>query len=71
MHLPSTYKVKVSNNMSGFLKYLGKSNITCSLKGVTYNGTVSEEEDTINCESISNDNLEFDKLMIYHYSIHI
>ncbi|XP_022161624.1 plexin-A1-like [Myzus persicae] len=71
MHLPFTYKVKVSNDVSGFIKYLGKSNITCSLKGVTYNGTVSEEADTINCQTISNDNLEFDKqrLMIYHYSI--
>lgn len=71
MHLPFTYKVKVSNDVSGFLKYLGKSNITCSLRGMTYNGKVSEEEDTINCESISNDNLEFDKqrFMIYHYSI--
>lgn len=72
MHLPFTYKVEVSNDLSGFLKYLGKSNITCSLRGVTYNGTVGEESDTINCESINNDNhLEFDKqrLMIYHYSI--
>jgi len=73
VHLPFTYKVKVTNDVNGFVKYLGKTNITCSLRGVTYNGTVSEEEDTINCESISNDNLEFDeqRLMIYHYSIAI
>ncbi|XP_008184613.1 plexin A3-like [Acyrthosiphon pisum] len=71
IHLPFTYKVKVSNDVSGFVKYLSKSNIKCSLRGVTYNGTVSEVEDTINCESISNDNLGFDKqrLMIYYYSI--
>jgi len=72
MHLPSTYKVKVSNDVSGFVKYLGKSNITCSLRDVTYNGTVNEEAGTIDCESISNDNREFDnkqRLKIYSYSI--
>ncbi|XP_022177464.1 plexin-A1-like [Myzus persicae] len=71
IHLPFTYKVKVSNDVSGFVKYLGKSNITCSLRDITYNGTVNEEADTISCESMSNDSLEFDKqrLMIYHYSI--
>lgn len=72
MHLPSTYKVKVSNDVSGFVKYLGKSNITCSLRDVTYNGTVNEEAGTIDCESINNDTREFDnkqRLKIYSYSV--
>ncbi|XP_025191204.1 plexin-B2-like [Melanaphis sacchari] len=69
--LPFTYRVKISNDVSGFVKYLAKTNVTCTLKGVRFNGTVNEDADTIDCAAISNEHLGFgnQRLMIYHYSV--
>ncbi|XP_026819414.1 plexin-A1-like [Rhopalosiphum maidis] len=69
--LPFAYKVKVSNDVSGFVKYLARTNVTCSLEGAAHSGTVDEDADTIECAAISIDHLAVDerRLMVYHYGV--
>jgi len=71
--LPFAYRVRVSNDQSGFVRYLAKTNVACSVMGTTYNGTVNEDEDTIECAAVDSDRLGFDKqrrrLAVYRYGV--
>uniref|UniRef100_A0A2S2N854 Plexin-A4 n=1 Tax=Schizaphis graminum TaxID=13262 RepID=A0A2S2N854_SCHGA len=65
-HLPYVYKVKVSNDVTGFVAFLKQTQVSCVMLDVTRPAEMSG--DTINCAPVNKSDLGFDHqtLMTYH-----